>query len=139
LRALAGRAVLVPGDHLPGVVDERRAGARHLFVGRRVGQPPRGINLPVRAADRPPITQAQLACDLLVRHPLRQQPYHLALDWLQERQRIVFVPVAHLLHARGDLGVNKAAPGHCVFEERNDHRRQQIVALANVSIMCEDA
>jgi hypothetical protein len=46
--------------------------------------------------------------------------------------------VAHLLHPRLDLWVDEAPSSGGVLQERHDALRQQVVGLADVSIVAQD-
>ena len=49
------------------------------------------------------------------------------------------VPMPHLLHAARDLRVDEAAARDGVAEQRHEHGRQQVIRLADVGEVGEDA
>jgi hypothetical protein len=47
--------------------------------------------------------------------------------------------MTHLLHPRLDLTVDDAPPSHDVPQQGYDHGRQQVIGLAHVGVMAQDA
>src|SRR5579885_1428700 len=132
-------AIVIPANEPAFTHYDNRTHTRYLLIGGAFVQPPGSIDLPIRPADGALVPKAQARGNMFVAHALRQQLCYRLLIRLQQRQRGLLILLAHLLNPRFDLWVNETAPGYSILQQRDDHLRQEIVGLAHIGVVTEDA